>query len=98
MTVAKAKPAAKRPKTSKRERWFIRGTMLDVKAVIDHFGTPKILASLLKQEGLAEVEPVAIYRWGYRNKIPGEHLVALMVLARRMNVRFNPLNYWTGKL
>jgi hypothetical protein len=55
-----------------------------------------MIALALKQEGLAKIEPVAVTRWLDRGLIPSERLVALMILARRNRMKFDPVDYWVG--
>ncbi len=69
---------------------------LDVPAIVTKFGSPEMIALALKQEGLAKIEPVAVTRWLDRGLIPSERLVALMILARRNRMKFDPVDYWVG--
>lgn len=64
---------------------------INVKEMVASLGGPEILANLLQKEGLAEIEAPAIRAWQMRNKIPGDRLIQLMVLARRLKMPFNPL-------
>lgn len=90
----KAKPPKPLPQQKQK---LIRGENLDVAAIVHFFGGPQVLSAALLKEGLATTTPVAVYRWIARNKIPGEHLAAIVMLAKRLHVRFNLLNYWTGR-
>lgn len=67
---------------------------LDVQKILNVFGPPALVAKALKAEKLANVQPIAVYRWRDRGLIPSEHLVALMILARRNQVKFDPVEYW----
>lgn len=69
---------------------------LDVPSILKKFGSPEMIASSLKKEGLAKVEPVAVTRWIDRGLIPSERLVALMILARRTRIKFDPVDHWVG--
>lgn len=78
-----------RNKAKKAER-----RRLDVSGILKKFGSPEMLAAALNQEGLAKVQPIAVRRWIDRGLIPSERLVALMVLARRNRIKFDPVDHW----
>lgn len=67
---------------------------LDVPRILEKFGSPEMISSALKKEKLAEIEPVGVVRWLDRGLIPSERLVALMILARRNRMKFDPVDYW----
>lgn len=66
---------------------------INVKDMVASMGGPEMLSTLLKKEGLANIDAPAIKAWQIRNKIPGDRLIQLMVLARRLKMPFNPLAY-----
>lgn len=67
---------------------------LNVPAILKKFGSPEMIASALTNEGLAKLEPIAVTRWLERGLIPSERLVALMILARKNRMKFDPIDYW----
>lgn len=67
---------------------------LDVEKILSLFGPPPLVSKALKTEKLADIAPVAVHRWLERGLIPSEHLVALMILARRNQFKFDPVDYW----
>lgn len=67
---------------------------LDVQGILNIFGPPALVAKALETEKLAKIQPIAVYRWLSRGLIPSEHLVALMILARRNKVKFDPVEFW----
>lgn len=67
---------------------------LNVAAMLDTLGSPELLSSALELEGLAKIDPVAVHRWKQRNSIPAERLVALMALARRKKLKFDPTDFY----
>lgn len=69
---------------------------LDVPSILKTFGSPEMISLALEKEGLANVAPVAVTRWLDRGLIPSERLVALMILARRNRMKFDPVDYWVG--
>lgn len=67
---------------------------LNVPAILEKFGSPEMIASALTNEGLAKLEPIAVTRWIERGMMPSERLVALMILARKNRMKFDPIDYW----
>lgn len=66
---------------------------IDARAVVRVFGGATELRFRLERRGLGELSIEAISKWFKRERIPGEWLIALMLLARMERMRFSPLAF-----
>lgn len=66
---------------------------IDVTGVVRFFGGGTELRFRLERRGLGELSQAAVSKWIKRDRIPGEWLIALMLLARSERMRFLPLSY-----
>lgn len=66
---------------------------LDVAAIVRIFGGPTEMRFRLDRHGLGEVSEHAVSKWIERGRLPGEWLVALLVLAKIERMRFSPLQF-----
>lgn len=68
---------------------------IDVNRMVRAFGNPEMLAATLAREGFRQIRPIAVRRWIERGNIPTEHLMALMIVARRIKMPFDPISFVT---
>lgn len=66
---------------------------IDALGVVRAFGGPTELRYRLERHGLGELSEYAVAKWIHRQRIPGEWLIAIMLLAKIDRAKFNPLEY-----